>query len=81
MDETKRWDTVQSTEFVVSVIPELYLKLKRPELKNKITQILQVIIEFTQGMVYAKEWHRLHWTMQVMGYTYNRGNLEVKSKI
>lgn len=81
MDVTKQWDTMQSTDFIVSVIPELYLKLKRPELKDKIGKILQVIIEFTQGILSAKEWHRLAWTMQVMNYTYIRGDLEVQSKI
>lgn len=81
MEIKKEMDISQSAEFVTSVIPELHFPLDRIKLNHDPKRIFSVLVDFTERILLEKDWQRVNWTMQVIGYVYSRGNAEMRSGI
>ncbi|ULT24229.1 hypothetical protein KUH03_35225 [Sphingobacterium sp. E70] len=71
-------DEGQTVDFVAAVIPELNLRLRKTELKKDYKNIVNVISQFAEDVIYAKDWRRFEWVMQVVAYVLERGTLELQ---
>ena len=78
MEVRKKMDEGQTVDFVAAVIPELNLRLRKAELKRDYKNIVNVISQFAEDVIYAKDWRRFEWIMQVMAYVHERGTSELR---
>jgi|GEM_PF-781065 len=78
MEARKKMDEGQTVDFVSAVIPELNLRLRKTELKKDYKNIVNVISQFAEDVIYAKDWRRFEWAMQVMAYVLERGTSELQ---
>ncbi len=78
MEVRKKMDEGQTVDFVSAVIPELNLRLRKVELKRDYKNIVNVIAQFAEDVIYAKDWRRFEWVMQVVAYVHDRGTSELQ---
>ncbi|MFU1856174.1 hypothetical protein ACK8HY_04050 [Sphingobacterium sp. NGMCC 1.201703] len=78
MEARKKMDEGQTVDFVAAVIPELNLRLRKTELKKDYKNIVNVISQFAEDVIYAKDWRRFEWVMQVVAYILERGTSELQ---
>ncbi|RKO72721.1 hypothetical protein D7322_04565 [Sphingobacterium puteale] len=78
MEVRKKMDEGQTVDFIAAVIPELNLRLRKSELKGDYKNIIKLISQFAEDVIYAKDWHRFEWIMQVMAYVHDRGTSELQ---
>lgn len=78
MEVRKKMDEGQTVDFIAAVIPELNLRLRKSELKGDYKNIIKLISKFAEDVIYAKDWHRFEWIMQVMAYVHDRGTSELQ---
>ncbi|MDF2514714.1 MAG: hypothetical protein K0R59_10 [Sphingobacterium sp.] len=78
MEARKKMDEGQTVDFVAAVIPELNLRLRKTELKKDYKNIVNVISQFAEDVIYAKDWRRFEWVMQVVAYVLERGTSELQ---
>ncbi|WP_286857883.1 MULTISPECIES: hypothetical protein [Sphingobacterium] len=78
MDVRKKMDEGQTVDFIAAVIPELNLRLRKSELKGDYKNIIKLISQFAEDVIYVKDLHRFEWIMQVMAYVHDRGTSELQ---
>lgn len=66
MEARKKMDEGQTVDFVAAVIPELNLRLRKTELKKDYKNIVNVISQFAEDVIYAKDWRRFEWVIMYL---------------